>query len=344
MLVASNSPRHHDGTSPEPAALLTPGASAAPLDTAQLMARHARTFSFAARFLPAETRRSVFALYAFCRTVDDLVDERGPGWDAVAVRHELDAWRAWLGSDRNGPGPREPLASDLDKVIERYAIPVDYLTALLDGLESDLERRELQDFPELRLYCYRVASTVGLAMAHVMGATSPAALAAAEEIGIAMQLTNILRDVGRDLASGHVYLPKSELARFDLSTEDLLRLYRNGRGPDGRFRALMHYQIERAHAHYQHGTPGIWLLPPDCRLPILLATRLYRRILAVIEANDYDTLRARAVTSRWTKGREAAIAFAIDRLWSRGERPAPARGLILPAPSPVETADAMVQR
>ncbi len=134
-----------------------------------------------------------------------------------------------------------------------------------------------------------------------------------------MQLTNILRDVGGDLASGRIYLPQEDLARFGSSRAHLVQLYRDRHGPDERFRALMRYQVTRAHRYYVHGMSGIWLLPRNCRLPILVAGRLYRRILTAIERKNYDVLRSRAATSFPEKLREAAIAFTLDQLWRRGE-------------------------
>ncbi len=156
-------------------------------------------------------------------------------------------------------------------------------------------------------------------MAQILGVSSTQALVAAQNLGIGMQLTNILRDVGGDLASGRIYLPREDLARFGSSRAHLFRLYSDQRGPDDRFRALMRYQVARAHHYYIRGMSGIWLLPRNCRLPILVAGRLYRRILTVIEHKNYDVLRSRATTRFPEKLREAGIAFTLDRLWRRGE-------------------------
>ena len=298
----------------------------------ELMATHARTFSFAARFLPEEKRAATTVFYAFCREVDDLVDEPMPGKTEHAVRQEFEAWRVWLTGSRTSAGPREPLARELSRVIDQYVIPIGHLLDLLDGLEADLEPVAFEEESELRQYCYHVASTVGLGMAHILGATSDSALEAAADLGAAMQLTNILRDVGEDLSLGRIYLPKSSLVQFDLTHESLQELWKSGDGPDERFRALMRAEIARAHDLFQRSMPGIWLLPSDSRLPILLATRLYRRILTVIERRDYDTLRRRASTSRIGKLEEAAITLVVDRLWRRGEHAARPRP-VAPFPS-----------
>ena len=233
----------------------------------QIMSTHAKTFSFAARFLPADKRGDTTVFYAFCRTVDDLVDEPFPGRSESGIRRDLDAWRTWLTGSRSSTGPIEPLASQLVEVIERHAIPLVHLLDLLDGLESDLDPAAFDDESELRDYCFRVASTVGLGMAHILGATSEAAFDAAADLGAAMQLTNILRDVGEDISSGRFYLPKNTLAEFGLTRSDLRDLWLAGEGPDYRLRRLMRYEIAHARDLYQRGVAGIWLLPPDsaCR-------------------------------------------------------------------------------
>jgi 15-cis-phytoene synthase len=284
-----------------------------------LLSTYGRTFHFAAHFLPPKLRHAVVTLYAFFRTLDDLVDEPAEGQRSEDTQLQLLAWQNWFKAQKPLSAPQEPLGARLAAVLAEYRIPTILFLDFLDGLTSDLEPREIIDFNEMYRYCYRVAGTVGLAMTHVLGVSSPQALAAAESLGIAMQLTNILRDVGGDLAAGRIYLPQEDLERFGSSRAHLLQIYTDGRGPDDRFRALMRFQVARAHRYYAHGMPGIWMLPLNCRLPILIAGRLYRRILTVIEHEDYDVLRSRAATSFPEKMREAAIAFTLDQLWRRGE-------------------------
>ncbi len=284
-----------------------------------LLATNGRTFHFAARFLPPKHRHQVVTLYAFFRTLDDLVDQPAESRRIEDIRIELRAWKRWFTGGYSFPAPRERLGARLAAVLVKHPIPSTIFLDFLDGLTSDLEPREVCDFRELHRYCYRVAGTVGLAMAHILGINSVQALAAAQSLGIGMQLTNILRDVGNDLAAGRIYLPHEDLERFGISRTHLFQLFKNQLGPDDRFRALMRYQVARAHRYYVRGMSGIWLLPPDCRLPILVAGRLYRRILTAIEHKDYDVLRSRAMTSFPEKVREAAIAFTLDRLWRNGE-------------------------
>jgi len=284
-----------------------------------LLAIHGRTFHFASRFLAPEMRRNVVTLYAFFRTLDDLVDVPAEGRSIEDIRIELDTWKSWFSEGRSFPAPREPLGSKLTAVLTEHCVPTTIFLDFLEGMAFDLEPQQIRDFDELYHYCYRVAGTVGLAMTHILGVDSAQALIAAENLGIAMQLTNILRDIGGDLALGRIYLPQEDLERFDCSPDHLAQLYWNQRCDD-RFRALMRFQVARAHHYYVLGMTGIWLLPRDYRFPILVASRLYRRILTVIEHRNYDVLRSRASTSFPEKVREAAIAFMLERLWSRGER------------------------
>jgi 15-cis-phytoene synthase len=284
-----------------------------------LMATHGQTFHFATRFLSPKLRCHIVTLYAFFRVLDDLVDKPPEGRQVEDIRVELEDWQRWFTGNRSHPAPQEPLGSKLATILAEHSVPTALFLDFLNGLASDLEPQEIRDFGELYRYCYRVAGTVGLVMTHIFGVSSAQALVAAEHLGIGMQLTNILRDVGGDLAAGRIYLPQDDLARFGCSRTHLLQLYRNQRGPDDRFRALMNHQVARAHRYYVRGMSGVWLLPADCRLPILVAGRLYRRILTAIERKGYDVLRSRATTSFPENVREAAIAFTLDRLWRHGE-------------------------
>jgi len=283
-----------------------------------LLATHGKTFHFAARFLPPELRHAVILLYAFFRTLDDLVDEPA-GRQVADIRAELEAWKSWFISKYAFPAPRERLGSALHCVLNKHPIPTPIFLDFLNGLIADLEAQGIYNFSALYRYCYQVAGTVGLAMAHVLGARSAPALTAAKNLGIAMQLTNILRDVGEDLAANRVYLPQDELASFDCPRAHLLKLYEAQQKPDEHFCSLMRFQVKRTHYYYKTGMHGIWLLPPDCRLPVLIAGRLYRRILTVIERNQYDVFHSRATTSFVEKIYEASTALMLDRLWRSRE-------------------------
>ena len=194
-------------------------------------------------------------------------------------------------------------------VLER-AIPKDLFDALLDGMEMDLTIDRYPDFDALDLYCYRVAGVVGLMMAHVFGYRDPACLPRALALGRAMQLTNILRDVGEDLGRGRVYLPQSELARFGVPEAQLLE----GRVDDG-FRALMRFQIDRARRAYAESRPGIpALIGGSSRLTVRVMGRLYGAILDEIERLDFDVFRHRARVSTARKLRLLSACLAESTL------------------------------
>jgi 15-cis-phytoene synthase len=289
----------------------------------------ARTFWYAAVFLPADRRAAVAGLYAFARGLDDLVDEPLSTRSRDDVLDELAAWRAWLDQPLRRTPPDARLASSVMPALAAFSVPPSYLQMLVDGVSSDLTRLEMRSWTELRTYCVQVASSVGLAMCHLLGAGADAAARdAAIELGIAMQLTNILRDVGADLAAGRVYLTSDDLDAHGYTRERLTSLSeclarRGSRAMDEDFRSLMRVQIERARGHYAHGLRGIDRLAPDCRLAILLAGRLYAAILDQIEAADYNVFTRRAATSRLTKLAEVVRSTFVLRLPSLAAAPRP---------------------
>jgi phytoene synthase len=189
---------------------------------ADVFRARARTFWFAARFLPADRRQVVVGLYAFARAVDDLVDEPPPTVLPDDVLAQLAGWRRWLEQPAVLAAPDAALAAQVTPALVMHGVPPAYLQMLVDGVASDLTRAEIKSWSELRGYCVQVASSVGLAMCHLLGAgDDPLARDAAVELGIAMQLTNILRDVGADLRAGRVYLPTNDLATHGYSPEQL---------------------------------------------------------------------------------------------------------------------------
>lgn len=284
---------------------------------AQIMATRARTFGFAARFLPRERRHAATVLYAFCRVVDDLADDVAPEIGLPAL-HAWETWIEWLDHRAAGrafialepllPAGSDAVAGDLAQVISDYGVPHRYLGDLVRGAIADATRTQVADFAELRRFCYSVAGTVGRAMAHVLGAPGVEAGQRAEQLGIAMQLTNILRDVGEDLERGRVYLPADELARFGVTAADLA----HGRTGEP-FTRLMQFQVRRARAFYASGLPGVFLLPADSRFAILLAGRLYAAILSCIERQQYRVFDQRASTSTAYKIGTAAATYASLR-------------------------------
>jgi 15-cis-phytoene synthase len=277
-------------------------------DARRITRAYAKSFYFASHVLPAEKRDAAFAVYAFCRHADNIVDCAGPG-NPEAVRSGLSELRAELYRMYAGNDDVQPLMRTLGITVRRFGIPRQYLADLLDGMEMDLETPAYESFEDLELYCYRVASVVGLVTTHIFGTTSPDALLHAAELGIAMQLTNILRDVGEDHAMGRIYLPRQELHRFGTTDEDLSR----GRMTP-QFKDFMRFQICRARDWYRRADAGIPQLTDDgSRFCVRLMSRIYENILEAIERNDYDVFTRRAFVPTSTKLR---IAFG-DILASR---------------------------
>jgi phytoene synthase len=272
----------------------------------RLARREAGNFYPAFRLLPRPQRRAMCALYAFLRIADDLSDEPA---DVEVKKKLLVDWRAGLEGALRGTY-RHRLHEALRHTVETYHIPPQYLHDVLDGVEMDLTPLSYATFADLRLYCYRVASAVGLACIHIWGFRDEAAKVYAESAGIAFQLTNILRDLGEDAARNRVYLPVEDLHRFGYPAERLARGER-----DANFHALMQFQVQRARGFYDASTPLVPLLPPAGRAVFLVLSRTYRALLDAIEARDYDVFSARVKLSPWRKLFLAAQALPVRWGW-----------------------------
>lgn len=283
-----------------------------------VMEAHSRSFTFATRLLPAAKRRAAYALYGFFRALDDLVDKRGVEISEAQARAELESWKAWLNGGCHWLDDH-PLAPALSDTLERYAVPRAYLLQLANGVEADLGEVCYETFAELAAYCFNVASTVGLTLCAVLGAQGEEAPARAAELGVAMQLTNILRDVGDDFQLGRVYLPLEDMERAGYSKERLA-----AGCVDESFRALMAELITRARLYYAGGLSGVRLLSRDSRFAIAVAGRAYAGILDKIEARDYDVFSGRAhVSFREKLLLAGGLLLRADRLPS-GPQPLPA--------------------
>lgn len=269
---------------------------------------HSRTFYLASGLLPRPKRRAARALYAFCRTCDNLVDNPSYGSDPTAG---LEQWRLHL---REGRWLADDLvAKAWADTRARYHIPWRYADQLIEGVATDLTKTRYATFEELAEYCYGVASTVGLMAMHIVGFSGPEAVPYAVRLGVALQLTNILRDVAEDWRFGRVYLPQDELAAYGLSEADIAA----GQVTDA-WRRFMAFQIERTRRFYAEALPGIALLDRDGRFAIAAAAELYRGILDDIEAHDYDVFSRRAHVSTgaklgrlpgiWLRARRATLA------------------------------------
>lgn len=277
----------------------------------RLARREAGNFYPALRLLPRPQRRAMCALYAFLRIADDLGDNPG---DVLSKQRGLADWRRGL-EDALAGRYRHPVHEALRHTVVGHRIPVVYLHAVLDGVEMDLTPITYETFEDLRLYCYRVASAVGLACIHIWGFSEERAYAYAESAGLAFQLTNILRDLGEDAARGRVYLPREDLERFGYAAERLGRAER-----DSNFRALMRFQVERARRFYDAAGPLRALLPPAGRAVFLVLSRIYRALLDTIEKQDYDVFSQRVSVSPWRKLLLAAQALPVRWGWTNGAR------------------------
>ena len=281
-----------------------------------ITAHHSRTFSFASRLLPIEKRRAIWALYAFCRTTDDIADH---GQSDAAER--LARWRAEAMADRPADDGLVQLAwADARR---RYRIPASYATALTDTIAQDLVQTRYATFDDLARYCFGVASTVGLMTMHIVGFSGPEAIPCAIKLGVAMQLTNILRDVAEDLLLGRVYLPQDEMAEFGLSDDDIA----HGE-VDDRWRRFASFQIARAFRLYREGWQGLRYLDRSGRFAIAAAADLYAGILCDIERHDYDVFSRRAHVSQFTKlarlpGIWARVQFERGFAYRRRPQPEP---------------------
>lgn len=257
---------------------------------------HARTFSIASLFLPAEKRRATYALYAFCRVADDLVDLAGGRSDRSGLEAALGAHRKSLDEALKGRGSNA-VFRELAWAIHRFEIPGAPLYELLDGVAMDISATRWATWSDLLTYCEGVAGCVGEMCASVMGvrggqAMRPVAVAHARALGVAMQLTNVLRDVGEDARRGRVYLPTAELADVGLTAEEVI----SGSAIKDRqkWQMLMRRQVSRARHYYEIAAPGIPMLEKDAQRCANACAVGYSRILDVIERNNYDSFTRRA--------------------------------------------------
>lgn len=255
---------------------------------------HAKTFYMATRFLPNQKQRGIFAIYSLCRYVDDLVDEAE---DLVEqqelsrqdVQRKLDSWKQKLQDTYDGRDHDNAILIAFSDVLKRHHIPIEMPFELMEGVCMDLFKNRYETFDELYDYSFKVASIVGLMTSQVFGYESREALGYAVDLGIAMQLTNILRDVGEDLRRDRIYLPKEDLDRFGVTEQELFNHSLNEQ-----VIALLRFEINRTRRYYDRSDKGIALLSADSRLPVYLARQNYSRILDKIETNRYNVFDHRA--------------------------------------------------
>jgi phytoene synthase len=268
----------------------------------ELTRSQARNFSYSFWFLTPERRRAIAAVYAYSRRLDDQVDEAVEGRAGrTAARAGLDRLRGLL----RDPGG-DPLGPALQDTIRRFGIPLEPFQELIAGMEMDLEVTRYATFDDLRTYCYRAASTVGLICIEIFGNDGPEARQPAIDLGIAMQLTNVLRDIPEDLRRGRIYLPAEDLARFGYPEEELARHTVNEP-----FRRLMAFEVARAREHFARAEALLPHLSPESRRCPALLARFYQAILGEIERAGHDVFRRRPCLSLPRKLALAASHFIL---------------------------------
>jgi phytoene synthase len=264
----------------------------------KITSQHSKSFYYASGLLPEEKRAAVRALYAFCRTVDDIVDETSDAerdW-------QLDYWRAMV--ETTSFEDDDLIAAAWADTLTRYHIPRRYALQLIDGVARDLSQFRYQTFEELTTYCYGAASTVGLMSMYIVGFESNEAIPYAIKLGVALQMTNILRDVGEDYRNGRLYLPREELTFYGIPESDIAQ----GRVTEN-WRQFMKFQIDRNRQLYESSWAGIKMLAREGQFAIGAASVFYQGILDEIERNDYNVFSSRASLSTLGKVRR------VPALW-----------------------------
>ncbi len=263
----------------------------------------AKNFYYAFRTLPADKRQAIYAAYAYCRLCDDIADA-DEDMSSTDKETRFAALRADLDSALAG-NPGDPVLAALADSADRFGFSRELLLEVLEGVEMDLTKTRFADFGELREYCYKVASAVGLISIEVFGYEDPAARQYAVDLGLAMQLTNIIRDVKEDAERDRIYIPLDEMARFGYTEEDL-----KAGVVDERFRGLMALQAERARAYFESGAKLVPLLSAEARACTSVLAALYSTILDRIEESGFDVFERRVGLSASEK------LLLMARLWA----------------------------
>ena len=308
----------------EHGAALRPGAVLPSLEQAYEECRRetahwAKTFYLGTLLMPPAKRRAIWAIYVWCRRTDELMDSaEAQGRPEAELAGRLDAWEQrtrelFAGRVRDG------LDLAMRDTLERYPQPLQPYLDMIEGQRMDLRQCRYATFADLELYCYRVAGTVGLMTQEVMGldpaytsapwSEVPDTSKAAVALGIANQLTNILRDVGEDRGRGRIYLPQEDLERFAYSEAELMAGVLNDN-----WRSLMRFQVQRARFWFARSEAGVRWLAPDARWPVWASLRLYRGILDVIEQHDYDVFNKRAYVPQAGKLLDLPVSFLMAQM------------------------------
>jgi len=261
------------------------------------------SFYYSFLFLPPERRRAIMALYAFCREVDDVVDECH---DLSIASTKLVWWRQEIERIVAGQ-PQHPVGQALQAAGRQFNLPAEQLLEIVDGMEMDLQQSRYLDFKSLSLYCYRVASVVGLLAAEIFGYQDRRTQKYAHDLGMAFQLTNIIRDIGEDARRGRIYLPMDELKQFNVPAADIL----DGRYSDN-FTALMRFQCERAQQYYAQALAELPAVDRKSQRPGLIMAAIYRTLLDEIRDENFQVLHQRTALTPVRK------LWLATKTWVRG--------------------------
>ena len=263
----------------------------------ELTAFYSKSFFMSTKLLPRKFRMAVYGLYGFCRYIDNLIDQPRSR-SSVEILNEVEAFREELKIASRSGESEHPIISAYIHVAKEYGIPLVYPLELLTGVSMDVKHKRYKSFDELYQFCYRVAGVVGVMMTFILGYENDDAFEYAVKLGVAMQLTNILRDIKEDKDNSRIYLPLEELHEFNVSEHEILH---------EKFtpclKKLMVFSAERAHQYYEEAKPGINMLKKDSRFAIIAASRIYRGILNEIEQRDYNPFLGRVYVSQSKKMR-----------------------------------------
>jgi phytoene synthase len=261
----------------------------------QLLKFYSKSFYLSTLLLPRNRRKAVFALYGFCRFADNLVD-KPRNRSKEEIIHEILCLEEELKIAYRSGKSEHPVLCAFIHFAKQYQIPVEYPLELFKGILMDVEHQHYKDFDALHLFCHRVAGVVGLMMTHILGYTNNRAFEYAAKLGIAMQLTNILRDIQEDKNNGRIYLPLDEMKRFNIHGNDIVQEHYSSSLKD-----LIKFSANRAHQYYEEARPGIEMLAKECQFAIYSASSIYRNILDEIEKNDYNPFKGRVHVSQVKK-------------------------------------------
>jgi len=274
---------------------------------------HARSFHFASRYLIPEEQKAIAALYGFCRLTDDFADEID--LPKQQIEEELDILEEVTTRLFEGEIFEHPLLRAFGDTITRYKIPLKYLQELIDGARMDISAAgltEIQTVDELDKYCYHVASTVGIMMCHIWKSVEPTTLARAADLGHAMQLSNILRDIAEDYDNGRIYIPVETRREFNVDISDF-----ENRRVSLNFQHLIQHEIARARSMYAQAELGLKNLPPRAVFTVKIAGRVYAEIMTEIEKMKYQIFKRRAVVPKWKK---FWMAYRLGREYKREKK------------------------